>query len=69
MRPLVAMFVCIMVLSLHAAPMPKNALPASLGPAPVVELVARGCSPGWHRGQWQDPAGEWHWDRCSPGWR
>jgi hypothetical protein len=37
--------------------------------APVVELVTQGCSLGWHRGQWQDPPGEWHWGPCFPSWR
>ena len=69
MRTLAAVFVCLMMLSLRIAQKPKNALPASLGPAPVVELVARGCSPGWQRGYWRDPAGARHWDRCLPGWR
>jgi len=68
MRPFTAVFVCMTVLSLHPAPMPKNAVPASLGLAPVVELVTQGCSLGWHRGHWQDESGAWHWSHCFPSW-
>ena len=56
-------------LSLQAAPPSHKAIPASLGLAPVIELVARGCSLGWHRGYWQDPSGQWHWGHCFPSWR
>ena len=64
MRPVAAMFACVAALLLQAAP-----ITASLGLAPVVELVAQGCSLGWHRGHWQDPSGEWHWGPCFPNWR
>ena len=69
MRPVAAASACLVALSLQAAPIPKKAMPASLGLAPVVELVAQGCSFGWHRGHWQDPSGEWHWGPCFPSWR
>jgi len=58
MRSIAAMIVYVVALSLPTAPKSRNAMPASLGPAPFVELVARGCSSGWHRGHWQDAAGE-----------
>lgn len=69
MRFVAAAFVGLAILSLQAAPTPRQAMPASLGLAPVVELVAQGCSLGWHRGHWQDPSGEWHWSPCFPSWR
>jgi hypothetical protein len=69
MRSLAAMFGCLMMLSLQAPPSSRNAVPASLGLAPLVELVAQGCSLGWHRGHWQDPSGDWHWGHCFPSWR
>ena len=50
MCPIAATSVCLAALSLPAAPMPKNAVLASLGRAPVLELVTQGCSAGWHRG-------------------
>jgi hypothetical protein len=68
MRPVAATFVWLAVLGLPAAPIPKKATQASLGVAPVVELVAQGCSLGWHRGHWQDSSGEWHWGQCFPNW-
>jgi hypothetical protein len=64
-----AAFAGLATLSLSAAPGPKKAVLASLGLAPVVELVAQGCSQDWHRGQWQDLSGEWHWGPCFPSWR
>jgi hypothetical protein len=69
MRPVATVFAFLAALSLQAAPIPKKAVPASLGLAPVVELVAQGCSLGWHRGHWHDPSGEWHWGPCFPSWR
>jgi hypothetical protein len=69
MRPIAAVFAFLAALSLQAAPIPKKMMTASLGLAPVVELVAEGCSLGWHRGQWQDPSGQWHWGQCFPSWR
>ena len=69
MCPIAATSVCLAALSLPAAPMPKNAVLASLGRAPVLELVTQGCSAGWHRGHWQDSSGEWHWGDCFPSWR
>ena len=69
MRSVAAALVCLAALSLQAAPIAKNTVPASLGLAPVVELVVQGCSLGWHRGHWQDPSGEWHWGHCFPSWR
>ena len=69
MPPILGVFVCLMTLSLPAVPVPKNAVPVSLGPAPLVELVSEGCSPGWQRGHWQDASGEWHWSHCFPSWR
>jgi len=69
MRLVPAACVCLTALWLQAGPTPKKAVPASLGRAPVVELVAQGCSLGWHRGHWQDPADEWHWGHCFPSWR
>jgi len=68
MRLVAAAFAGLAALSSPAAPIPKAA-PVSLGLAPVVELVAQGCSLGWHRGHWQDPSGEWHWGPCFPSWR
>jgi hypothetical protein len=69
MRLVPAAFVCLTALWLQAGPTPKKVVPASLGWAPVVELVAQGCSLGWHRGHWQDSSGEWHWGHCFPSWR
>jgi hypothetical protein len=69
MRPVAAAFACLVALSLQPAPIPKKVMTASLGLAPVVELVAQGCSLGWHRGQWRDLSGEWHWSPCFPSWR
>ena len=69
MRLVPAVFMYFAALSLQAAPISKKAVPASLGLAPVVELVAQGCSLGWHRGHWQAPSGEWHWGHCFPAWR
>jgi hypothetical protein len=69
MRLVPAAFVCLTALWLQAGPTPKKAEPASLGWAPVVELVAQGCSLGWHRGHWQGGSGEWHWGHCFPSWR
>jgi hypothetical protein len=69
MRPVAAAFACLATLLLPAAPGPTKAVLVSLGVAPVVELVTQGCSLGWHRGQWQDPPGEWHWGPCFPSWR
>ena len=69
MRLVPAAFVCLTALWLQAGPAPKKAVPASLGWAPVGELMAQGCSLGWHRGHWQDPSGEWHWGPCYPSWR
>jgi len=68
-RLIAAAFVGLAALSVQAAPTPKKAIPASLGLAPVVELVAQGCGLGWHRGHWQDPSGEWHWGHCFPSGR
>jgi hypothetical protein len=69
MRLVPAAFMCLAALSLQVAPIPQKAVPASIGLAPVVELVAQGCSLGWHRGHWRDPSGEWHWGHCFPSWR
>ena len=69
MRLVAAAFAGLATLSLPAASVPTSPVPVSLGLAPVAELVAQGCSPGWHRGQWQDPSGEWHWGLCFPSWR
>jgi hypothetical protein len=69
MRLVAAAFAGLATLSLPAASVPTSPVPVSLGLAPVAELVAQGCSPGWHRGQWQDPLGEWHWGPCFPSWR
>jgi hypothetical protein len=70
MRLIAATSVCLVAaLSLHPTPMPKHAVPVSLGLAPVVELAAQGCSLGWHRGHWQDDSGAWHWSHCFPSWR
>jgi hypothetical protein len=69
MRLLLTAFVCLAALSLQPPPSPQKAVPASLGLAPVAELVAQGCSLGWHRGHWQAPSGDWHWGRCVPSWR
>ena len=69
MRLVPAACVCLTALWLQAGPTPKTVVPASLGWAPVVELVAQGCSLGWHRGHWQDPSGAWHWGHCFPSWR
>ena len=69
MRVMAAAFVGLAAISLQAAPIPKKAVPASLGVAPLVELVAQGCSLGWHRGYWQDPSGQRHWGHYFPSWR
>ena len=68
MRLVAAAFLSLAALALQTAPVPKNAMPASLGLAPVVELMAQGCSLGWHRGHWQDESGAWHWSHCFPSW-
>ena len=54
MRLVAAAFASPATLSLQAASVAMGPVPASLGLAPVAELVARGCIPGWHRGHWQD---------------
>jgi hypothetical protein len=46
MRLLAAAFLCLAALSSQTAPIPKNAMSASLALAPVVELVAQDCSQG-----------------------
>jgi hypothetical protein len=69
MRLVPTAFVCLAALSLQPAPSPQKALAASLGLAPVVELVAQDCAFGWHRGYWQAPSGDWHWGHCVPSWR
>jgi hypothetical protein len=69
MRLVAAAFAGLATLSLPAASVPTSPVPVSLGLAPVAELVAQGCSPGWHRDQWQDPSGKWHWGPCFPSWR
>ena len=69
MRLVAAAFAGVAALSLQAASVPTSRVPASLGLAPVAELVAQGCSQGWHRGQWRDLSGEWHWGPCFPSWR
>jgi hypothetical protein len=68
MRPVAAVIVYLVALSLPTAPNSRNAMPVSLGLAPVVELVAEGCSLGWQRGHWQDASGAWHWSQCFPIW-
>jgi hypothetical protein len=57
------------VMSLQVVPAPNKLVPASLGVAPLIELVAQGCGLGWHRGRWQAASGEWHWGHCFPSWR
>ena len=52
MRIIAAALVTLAALSVQAAPFSHKAIPASLGLAPVVELVARGCGLGWHRDYW-----------------
>jgi hypothetical protein len=72
MREIVTLFVGLgglMAVSLQAAPAPPRMVQASLGVAPLVELVVQGCGLGWHRGRWQGPSGEWHWGHCFPSWR
>jgi hypothetical protein len=69
MRIIAAALVTLAALSLQTAPPPHKAIPASLGLAPVLELVTRGCGLGWHRGHWQDLSGQWHWGHCFPSWR
>jgi hypothetical protein len=66
---IIALVMITVAASLQMAPHPYKASLASLGLAPVVELVARGCGLGWHRGYWQDPSGQWHWGHCFPSWR
>jgi hypothetical protein len=72
MREIVTLFLGLIGLtavSLQAAPAPHGLVQASLGVAPLMELVVQGCGLGWHRGRWQDPSGEWHWGHCFPSWR
>jgi len=69
MRITAAAMIRIAALSLQTAPYPLKAVPASLGLAPVADLIARGCGLAWHRGYWQDPSGQWHWGHCFPSWR
>jgi hypothetical protein len=69
MQLVAAAFAGLATLSLPAGSVPTSPVPASFGLAPVAELVAQGCSPGWHRGQWRDLSGEWHWGPCFPSWR
>jgi hypothetical protein len=49
MRLVAAAFAGVATLSLRAASVPTSPVPASLGLAPVAELVAQGCSLGWRR--------------------
>ncbi len=58
MRLVPTAFVCLAALSLQAAPTAQKAVPASLGLAPMIELVTQACNLGRHRGHWQDPSGE-----------
>ena len=72
MRALVVTFVGSMALSaisVQAAPNLTKATPVELGAKPSVELVAQGCGWGWHRVNWRDRGGYWHWGRCVPNWR
>jgi len=69
MRILAAALVSVVAFTLQAPPIPRKAIPASLGLAPIVELIARGCALGWHRGYWQDPSGQRHWGHYFPSWR
>jgi len=53
--------------AVQAAPQPPVKAPAAeLGAAPPIELVNNGCGQGWHRTQWRDHFGYWHWGHCVP---
>lgn len=69
MRAIALAFAGLAAISLQAAPIHQKATLVSLGPTPLVELVAQGCGLGWHRGRWQDASGEWHWGHCFPSGR
>jgi hypothetical protein len=69
MRVSVATLVGLMALaatSVQAAPIPVKPTQVSLGPSPLIELVAQGCGWGWHRAHWRDRWGYWHWEHCVP---
>ena len=57
------------VFGLMALPAPVQAAPAALHDlalgAPVIELVAGGCGPGWHPQARRDRWGNWR-RRCVP---
>jgi hypothetical protein len=57
MRVSVATLVGLMALaatSVQATPIPVKPTQVSLGPSPLIELVAQGCGWGWHRAHWRD---------------
>jgi hypothetical protein len=60
----------IYLVSQEWAPLPNEpASRASADTALPIELVSEGCGPGWHRHQWLDRWGHWHWGHCVPNWR
>jgi hypothetical protein len=68
MRALILAFVVGLALaaSAQAAPAAPRLTNIDLNAAPPIEPVAEGCGWGWHRRQWQDRWGNWHWGRCVP---
>jgi hypothetical protein len=52
--------------STQAAPLAPTPITLEPCAGPPIELVAEGCGWGWHRRQWQDRWGNWHWGRCVP---
>jgi hypothetical protein len=57
-------------MSVQGAPIavPAKPITVELGGAPSIELVRQGCGWGWHRGEWRDRWGYWHWGHCLPNW-
>jgi hypothetical protein len=51
--------------SAQAAPLAPKPAAIELGTAPPIELIDHGCGRDWHRVNWQDHWGYWHW-QCVP---
>jgi hypothetical protein len=50
-----------LAVSAQAAPLALTPSTLELRAGPPIELVDEGCGWGWHRRQWQDRWGNWHW--------
>jgi hypothetical protein len=58
--------VALAAMSAQATPLaPRLPSQASIDVAPPTELVAEGGGWGWHRVNWQDHWGYWHWHCVS----